>query len=78
MSDHEDNAEAPWPPKLNAHGRPWQPGDLILDRYMPRATEVERDAARENLREYAKVILRIATRLAKEKAERERKKFDSP
>ena len=72
-SDH-----LPEVPKLNAHGRPWQPGDLILDRYMPHATEVEREAARENLRQYAEIILRIAKRLAKKDMEREKRKFDSP
>ncbi len=45
---------------------------------MPDATEVEREAARENLRQYAEIIIRIATRLAKEEAEREQRKFDSP
>ena len=70
--DHDD------PHKLNALGEPHRPGDLILDRYMPYATKEEREAARENLRQYAEVILRIATRLAEEKAEREKQKFDSP
>ena len=73
MTNYED---IPKSPKLNAHGRPWLPGDLILDRYMPRATEVEREAARENLRAYMTVVVRIATRLVAEEMERE--KFDSP
>ncbi len=47
------------------------PGDLILDRYMPNATETEREEARETLRAYAMVILRIATRLATEEYEQE-------
>jgi len=46
-----------------------RPGDLILDRYMPGATDEEREAARENLRTYASVVLRIATRLATEEYE---------
>jgi hypothetical protein len=48
-----------------------RPGDLILNRYMLNATEEEREAARENLRAYATVILRIATRLATEEYEQE-------
>lgn len=43
-----------------------QPGDLILNRYMPRATAEERDAARGNLRAFAVVIVGIAKRLALE------------
>jgi hypothetical protein len=48
-----------------------RPGDLILNRYMLNATEAEREEARENLRAYATVILRIATRLATEEYEQE-------
>ena len=48
-----------------------RPGDLILDRYMPNAAETEREDARENLRAYATVVLRIATRLATEEYEQE-------
>lgn len=48
-----------------------RPGDLILNRYMLNATEEEREDARENLRAYATVILRIATRLATEEYEQE-------
>ena len=48
-----------------------RPGDLILNRYMPNATEEEREEARDNLRAYAMVVLRIATRLATEEYERE-------
>ena len=48
-----------------------RPGDLILNRYMLNATEQEREEARENLRAYATVILRIATRLATEEYEQE-------
>jgi len=46
-----------------------QPGDLILDRYMPRATAEEREAARENLRAFAVVVVGIAKRLALEEQE---------
>ena len=46
-----------------------RPGDFILDRYMPDATPVQREEARENLRAYAAVVLRIATRLATEEYE---------
>jgi hypothetical protein len=48
-----------------------RPGDLILNRYMLNATEAEREESRENLRAYATVILRIATRLATEEYEQE-------
>lgn len=48
-----------------------RPGDLILNRYMLNATEEEREEARENLRAYAMVILRIAMRLATEEYEQE-------
>jgi hypothetical protein len=48
-----------------------RPGDFVLDRYMPNAAEEEREAARENLRAYAMVVLRIATRLATEEYEQE-------
>jgi hypothetical protein len=41
-------------------------GDLILDRYMPNATEEVREEARENLRRLAHVLLRIEERLARE------------
>lgn len=50
-----------------------QPGDLILDRYMPDATPEQREEARENLRAYLRVALRIATRLENEARERESK-----
>ena len=51
---------------------PRRPGDLILDRVMRNATDVEREAARENLRHFAEVVVRIAERIAREE------KFDSP
>jgi len=41
-------------------------GDLIINRYMPNATEEERKDARENLRRFARVLLRIEERLARE------------
>ena len=37
---------------------------------MPDATEEEREAARENLRQYALVIVQIAERLAREEPKR--------
>ncbi|HEY5236976.1 MAG TPA: hypothetical protein VIJ62_01235 [Rhizomicrobium sp.] len=56
---------------MNAPSHEPRPGDLILNRYMLNATEEEREEARENLRAYATVILRIATRLATEEYEQE-------
>lgn len=41
-----------------------QPGDLILNRYMPDATPAEREAARENLRRLARLLIRVHERLA--------------
>jgi len=54
---------------MDTRQRTRRPGDLILDRYMPNASDVEREEARENLRAYAAVVLRIATRLATEEHE---------
>ncbi len=47
-----------------------RPGDLIIDRYMPNATEDEREAARANLYAFVAVLLRISTRCANEEYER--------
>lgn len=47
-----------------------KPGDLIIDRYMPNASEAEREEARENLRAYLAVAMRIAARLEREERER--------
>lgn len=46
-----------------------QAGDLILDRYMPHAAAEEREAARENLRAFAVVVVGIAKRRALEERE---------
>ena len=54
---------------MNTPQRARPPGDIILDRYMPNASEAEREEARENLRAYAAVVLRIATRQATEEYE---------
>lgn len=43
-----------------------KPGDVFLNRYMPNASEQEREAARENLYAYFAVLLSIATRRANE------------
>jgi hypothetical protein len=40
------------------------PGDMILDRYVPNATGEEREAARENLRRLARLLIRVHERLA--------------
>jgi len=53
-----------------------KPGDFILNRYMVGATDEEREAARENLRRYAEVVLRIATRIATEEWEAEKATCD--
>ena len=43
-----------------------QPGDYILDQRMPDATPEEREAARERLYAFARVLLRIAERQERE------------
>jgi len=40
------------------------PGDVILDRYLPNASMEEREAARENLRRLARLLIRVHERLA--------------
>jgi hypothetical protein len=41
-----------------------RPGDIILDRYLPHATDEERETARENLRRLARLLIRVHERLA--------------
>jgi len=41
--------------------RPRRPGDLILDRYMPDASEDAREKVRENLRQLAHLMLRLGS-----------------
>lgn len=43
-----------------------QPGAGILDRYMPQASAEEREAARENLRRLAQLVIRVHERLSRE------------
>ena len=51
----------------------YRPGDLFIDRYMPKATEEAREEAYANLRALVALLLRIDERLALE----EREKLDS-
>lgn len=51
---------------MPTNNRERKPGDLIIDRYMPNASEAEREEARENLRAYLAVVLRIAARVESE------------
>lgn len=44
-----------------------RPGDLFLDRYMPNATEQEREDAYENLRGLIAITVEIDDRLTREK-----------
>lgn len=55
---------------MPTNNRERKPGDLIITRYMPNASEVEREEARENLRAYLAVALRIARRLEQEERDR--------
>jgi hypothetical protein len=49
-----------------------RPGDLLLDRWMPNATPLERERAHENLRAFAQALLKIAIREVRE----ETRKFE--
>ncbi len=40
-----------------------RPGDLLLDRFFPDADVETRERAREVLRAYARILLRLGTRL---------------
>ena len=40
-----------------------QPGDIILDRYLPDTSPEQREEARENLRHLARLIIRAHERL---------------
>ena len=44
-----------------------EPGDIILDRAMLNASQEEREAARENLRRFARWLIRVHERLARGK-----------
>lgn len=44
--------------------RPKRPGDLILDRYLPRADDEQREQARDALRAHARLLMRIGERIA--------------
>jgi len=46
-----------------------RPGDIILDRYLPNAAPEQREDARENLRRLARLIIRVHTRLARERGD---------
>ena len=50
-----------------------RPGDLFIDRYMPKATEEAREEAYANLRALVALLVRIDERLALE----EREQLDS-
>ena len=46
--------------------KPHRPGDLILDHYMPNATEEQREEARANLKAYVAAVIAIHQRLQRE------------
>lgn len=48
--------------------KPSRAGDLILDRYLPDADEETRERAREALRAWALVLIRIGERIAEEQS----------
>lgn len=39
-----------------------EPGDLIIDRYLPDASDGERDEARDDLRRFARALINVAVR----------------
>jgi len=43
-----------------------RPGDIIIGRYLPDATEDQREIARENLRRLARLLIRVNERLARD------------
>jgi hypothetical protein len=43
-----------------------RPGDYILNRYMPDATDEEREVARENLKRFARFLVRVHLRLSQQ------------
>jgi hypothetical protein len=47
-----------------------RPGDLFIDRYMPKATEEAREVAYANLSALVALLVRIDERLALEERER--------
>ncbi len=47
-----------------------RPGDLFLDRYMPTASDEEREEAYENLRGLIAILIEIDDRLTREKRAR--------
>lgn len=53
-----------------------KPGDLILERYMPGATAEEREAARQNLLQFAATVIGIAKRRAHDEDDEIRAKHD--
>ena len=55
---------------MPTNNRERKPGDLIIDRYMPNASEAEREEARENLKAHLAVVYRIAVRVARDEKTR--------
>jgi hypothetical protein len=45
-----------------------RPGDLILDRYLPDADEETRERARDALRQWALMLIRIGERVSDEQS----------
>lgn len=71
LADSESQSQIQVTPMKEEPKPPRQPGDLILDKYMPNATPLEREEARFNLLQYAKVIIAINKRI---EADENRKK----
>ena len=55
-----------------------RPGDIILNRYLPHATEEEREIARENLRRLARLLIRVHERRALDNPQHSIRAIDEP
>lgn len=49
---------------MDTQPRTPRPGDFILDRYMPHASDEKCEEARENLRRLARLLIRVHARRA--------------
>lgn len=58
-------------PSMTTSNPEYRPGDIILNRYMPDASEAEREEARANLYAFVAVLARIARRRTDEQIEAE-------
>jgi len=55
-----------------------RPGDIILNKYLPHATEEERETARASLRRLALLLIRVHERLALDNPQQTIRAIDAP